>query len=153
MYFLSFSAHFDRDKGLDQGRLCLRHPELGTQNIWIAATSTRLKQYPESFHERGGILPPEYRVPGLRNWQVLTDPIPMPNTPGVNGNFYKINPHEVKTDKGGTRGDFGIHWDGRSPGSLGCIVMTKDRFDDFENTIAKLRSLKVRQLPLFVTYS
>ncbi|MCX8122516.1 MAG: hypothetical protein N3E45_17095 [Oscillatoriaceae bacterium SKW80] len=150
---MTFSAHFDRDKGLDEGRLCLRHLQLGTRKVWVAATSTSDKQFPESFHQRGGVLPPEYRVPGLRNWVVITEPIPMPNTPGVNGNFYKINPHEITTDKGGKRGDFGIHLDGRSPGSLGCIVMNAERFADFEEAIAQLRKEGVESIPLFVSYS
>ena len=153
MYFLTFSAHFDRDKGLDQGRLCLRHLHQGTINVWIAATSTRHKQFPESFHQRGGVIPPEYRVPDLKNWRVLTKPIYMPHVAGVNGNFYKINPHNVVTDKGGRRGDFGIHLDSNAPGSLGCIVMSKDRFVNFEGELAQLSNQGVEELPLFVSYS
>ncbi len=153
MYFLTYSAHFDRDKGVDAGRLCLRHLQQGTVGIWISATSHSTKQFPESFHQWGGVIPPEYRVPDLKNWQVLTKPIYMPQVKGVEGNFYKINPHNVVTDKGGKRGDFGIHRDANAPGSLGCIVMTGDRFKDFENALASLRKQGVDELPLFVSYS
>ena len=153
MYFLTYSAHFDRDKGVDQGRLCLRHLTKGTMGIWISATSYSTKQFPESFHQRGGVIPPEYRVPSLKNWQVLTKPIYLPKVKGVEGNFYKINPHNVVTDKGGQRGDFGIHRDANAPGSLGCIVMSNDRFTDFERVIASLRNEGVDELPLFQVVS
>lgn len=153
MYFLDFSMHFDRDKGLDQGRLCLRHIEKGTLEIWKATSSTTVRQYSESFHYRKGLIPPEYRVPGLKSWQVNTKPIDLSQNKGVKGNFYKINPHEVKTDKGGVRSDFGIHKDANVPGSLGCIVLTDERFRDFEKEMSQLSKQGVDSLPLFVTYS
>jgi hypothetical protein len=153
MYFLTFFMGFDRDKGLDNGRLNLRHLELGTINTWIATSSVESKQGAEDFHERGGLIPPEYRVPGLKNWTVATKPIPMPQTKGVEGNFYKIDPHNVTTDKGGARGDFGIHLDANVPGSMGCIVMTKERFNGFEKQMDLLADQGIRSIPLFVTYS
>ena len=69
-YFLTFSMGFNRDKGLDDGRLCLRHLEDGTLIVWVATSSTESKQDAEDFHEKGGLIPPEYRVPGLGNWSV-----------------------------------------------------------------------------------
>lgn len=153
MYFLNFSLHFDRDRGLDQGRLCLRHLEKGTVEIWKATSSTNVKQYPESFHDRGGLIPPEYRVPGLKSWQLHTEPIDLTHNLGVQGNFYKIDPHQVTTDKGGLRSDFGIHKDANVPGSLGCIVLTADRFKHFEKEMSQLSEQGVDSLPLFVTYS
>lgn len=151
MFFLIFSAHFDRDKGLDYGRLSL-NSEDGMIQIWMATTSTANKQAPESFHQKGGMIPPHYRC-GIPCWQVQTIPIPMPHVQGVAGNFYKIDPHLVKTDKGGERGDFGIHLDANTPGSLGCIVMNGDRFHSFEAEMKKLAGQGVKQIPLFVQYS
>lgn len=153
MYFLTFSMGFDRDNGIDNGRLCLRHLEQGTIAVWIATSSTENKQSAEDFNEKGGLIPPEYRVPGLKNWTVETSPIPMPKIKGVEGNFYKINPYEVETDKGGVRGDFGIHLDANVPGSMGCVVMSKDRFNDFEKQMALLSAKDIESIPLFVTYS
>ena len=153
MYFLNFSLHFDRDRGLDQGRLCLRHLEKGTVEIWTATSSTNVKQYRESFHKRGGLIPPEYRVPGLKSWQVHTKPIDLSHNRGVQGNFYKIDPHQITTDKGGVRSDFGIHKDANVPGSLGCIVLTADRFEQFEKEMSQLSAQGVNSFPLFVTYS
>ncbi len=156
MYFLFFSQHFDRDPGLDYGRLSLNHLDRGTIDIWVVTSSTAGKQGRESFHERGGLIPPQYRIrnpQGMRKWTVYTNPIPMPDNPGVAGNFYKIDPHIVVTDGGGERGDFGIHKDANVPGSLGCIVMSPDRFANFERRINDLRAEQVDSLPLFVQYS
>ncbi len=152
-YFLTFSMQFDREPGLDNGRLRLCNLTEGKVEIWIATSSVASRQKAEDFHQRGGLIPPEYRVPGLKFWTVSTKPIPMPNNPGVAGNFYQISPFEVITDRGGKRGDFGIHLDGNVPGSLGCIVMSKDRFVVFEEMMKRLLSEKVNTLPLFVTYS
>ena len=125
----------------------------GTINIWVACSSHRTLQGRESFHRRGGYLPPQYRVPGLPCWTVNLDPIDLSNHKGVRGNFYILSPTEVKTDRGGVRSDFGIHKDANAPGSLGCIVMDSDRFADFEDKMASLREQSIHQLSLFVFYS
>lgn len=153
-YFLLFTQHFDRDRGQDYGRLSLNHLSEGTIKIWRATSSVASKQYPENFHERGGMIPPCYRTKNVSRYEVKTSPIPLPHVKGVEGSFYKIDPHFVITDKGGQRGDFGIHLDANLPGSLGCVVMNKDRFENFENEMTKLRTLKsVETVPLFVQYS
>ncbi len=153
MFFLLFTQHFDRDKGLDYGRLSLNHLDKGTLTIWLATSSTKNKQYSESFHSRGALIPPQYRCHNLPNYTVQTKPIPLPHVPGVEGNFYKINPDFVTTDRGGQRGDFGIHLDANHPGSLGCIVMSEDRFNQFESEMDKLRDSNIDSVPLFVQYS
>ncbi len=152
-FFLIFNSHFDRDKGLDQGRLSLVSLYAGTLNIWLAASSYSTKQYPESFHELGGYLPPEYRVPGLSNWSVDTRPVDLTSVKGVAGNFYRILPFEVTTDKSGKRSDFGIHLDANVPGSMGCIVMSKNRFAHFETAMTTLRNNNIFKIPLYVRYS
>lgn len=152
-FFLIFSAHFDRDKGLDFGRLSLNDTNKGTKNIWIAASSTKTRQKAYSIHERGGFLPPQYRCHNLPNYFVDLKPIKLKHIPGVRGNFYKILPFAIRTDKGGRRSDFGIHWDADYPGSMGCIVMSKDRFRIFEEEVETLKTLNILSIPLFVQYS
>lgn len=121
--------------------------------IWVATSSTADKQGPEDFNLKGGLIPPQYRC-GIPHWTVQTKPIPMPAVKGVEGNFYKIDPHTVKAQPSGTvRGDFGIHLDGNAPGSLGCIVMSKERFKDFEDKMKELAKEGVTTIPLFVQYS
>lgn len=153
MYFLVFSMQFDRDKGLDSGRLTLNHLKEGHKAIWVATSSTADKQGAEDFNLKGGLIPPQYRC-GIPCWQVHTVPIPMPSVKGVEGNFYKIDPHVVKAQPSGTeRGDFGIHLDANVPGSAGCIVMNKERFNDFESQMKKLAGQGIKSIPLFVQYS
>ncbi|MEM8779996.1 MAG: hypothetical protein AAGF26_14215 [Cyanobacteria bacterium P01_G01_bin.49] len=152
-YFLVFTSHFDRDRGLDQGRLILEHIDRGHQNIWKATSSHRRGQGKESFHNWGGMLPPAYRCPLVTQLRVNTTPINLAHVRGVDGNFYKISPYEMKTDKGGKRSDFGIHLDKNADGSLGCIVMSQKNFSDFQNTLTRLRSEGVSELPLVVGYS
>lgn len=125
-YFLLFSSHFDRDAGLDMGRLSLNSLIRGTLKIWLASSSVSTKQGSESFHVSGGYIPPQYRVPGLAKWMVNLLPIPLDHIKGIDGNFYRIDPYEVTTDRGGKRSDFGIHKDANVPGSMGCIVMSSD---------------------------
>jgi hypothetical protein len=154
-YFLTFSQHFDRDKGLDLGRLVLRSIDEGkgkTHNVWIATSSTYNKQSSEDFNLKGGLIPPEYRC-NIPCWNVTIKPIPMPNVVGVDGNFYQILPFTVTTDAGTVRGDFGIHLDSNAPGSLGCIVLDARRFKDFEQKMLELFNLGITQIPLFITYS
>ncbi len=153
-YFLIFNSHFDRDSGVDIGRLSLNSLSKGTIDILKASSSYSTKQYPESFHDWGGYLPPEYRVPGLPNWLVDITPIDLSHVKGVGGNFYRIHPFEVRTDKQGKRSDFGIHLDANAPGSLGCIVLSADRFSKFESWMRNMGNLREnKQINLYVRYS
>ena len=155
-YFLDFAMSLDTDNRLEAGRLVLRSiSEQGgrTHTVWIATSSVANKQKPEDFHQKGGPIPPEYRVPAIRSWEVDTAPLYMPKTKGVEGNFYKITPFNVTTNEGGNRGDFGIHKDANVPGSAGCIVMTPgERWDTFEKEMKRLFGLGYSRIPLFVTY-
>ncbi len=65
---------------------------------------------------------PTNNVIGVDCYIVSTTPIYMPGVRGVEGNFYKINPHMV-TVNGVQRGDFGVHFDANAPGSSGCVVL------------------------------
>lgn len=157
-YFLVFCLPYDRVYGLDQGILSLNHmgQTLTTRKTWEATSSIASKQNPEDFHQKGGLLPPHCRIPqlsdgtgGFKPWMLQTKPIPMPHVKGVEGNFYKINPHIVQTDKGKERGDFGIHLDANMPGSLGCIVMDKANFKDFEHRMSWVAK-RCAEIPLLV---
>ena len=151
--FLLFTQHFDRDQGQDYGRLSINNFSEGTTHIWKATSSYATKQHPESFHERGGLLPPQYRVKHLTKYTVRTEPLNLAHHKGVAGNFYQIFPFSVQTDKGAQRSDFGIHKDANVEGSLGCIVMSAERFQQFEQAITNLRNVGVVEIPLFVQYS
>lgn len=152
-FWLQFSMHFDRDPGLDYGRLTLNSSRDATLLVLTSTSSFNGKQYPESFHERKALIPPNYRLTNANKYQVDLNPVYLPNHAGIQGNFYKITPFEVRTDKGGVRSDLGIHADPNTPGSHGCIVMSVDRFAEFEKWAKKLKSWGVEKVDLFVTIS
>jgi hypothetical protein len=154
-YFLDFAMGLDTDGRLEEGRLVLRSISAQggrTHQIWVSTSSIASRQKPEDFHQKGGPIPPEYRVPNLRAWEVETRPINLSHVKGIEGNFYKVLPFMIRTDSGAERGDFGIHRDANVPGSLGCIVMSAERFKSFEAEMAKLKGLAIDKIPLFVTY-
>jgi len=156
LHFLTFSIHSDRDNGLDNGRLCLRSvgdtdAECRTLNVWVATSSLANKQTAEQAHELYGMIPPDYRLNPNRAYQVGLNPYDSRNVKGVEGSFYPIFPVEVLTDKGGRRSAFGIHRDANTPGSLGCVVMSGERFVTFEASMKALVAQGITRLPLFVT--
>ena len=152
-YFFLFSSHFNRDRGIDVGRLSLNHIEKGTIRIWKAWSSHEKGQEIEGFHARNAYLPPQYRLKNTAKYIVDAYPINLSSVKGVRSNFYRILPYQVVTDKGYIRGDFGIHLDADAPGSHGCIVLDKKRFRELERELANLMSKKIRNIPLFVQYS
>lgn len=153
MFFLLFTMHFDRNKGIDYGRLSLNHIQNGCRTIWIATSSTANRQEAEGYHQRYGMIPPCYRTRNANPYRVATKPYYL-GTRGIEGNFYLISPVTVYTDKGGQRSEFGIHRDANVVGSAGCIVMSDDRFKSFELEMKSMReTYNLNQLPLFVQYS
>ena len=77
----------------------------------------------------------------------------MPEVRGVEGNFYQIDPHEVKIN-GTLRGDFGVHFDANVPGSSGCVVIrTSVGWQAFEKDMKALLTSGVNEIPLVVSYS
>lgn len=152
-YFLLFSSHFNRDAGIDNGRLSLNHLSKGVIGIWVAISSHSRGQNKEGFHARNSYIPPCYRLHGCNRYTVDINPLKMPDNSGVRGNFYRILPFEVTTDKGQKRGDFGIHKDAGAKGSHGCIVLDATRFQLFEKRILQINTGNNNYIPLFVQYS
>ena len=77
----------------------------------------------------------------------------MPNIAGVSGNFYPIDPFEIDTD-GATRGDFGIHFDANTPGSLGCVCATTEKgWAATQRELKGISGLGIRAIDLIVEYA
>ena len=156
--FLIFWMSYDKKPGLDSGFLSLCSLDANgdgkTMKIWTATSAVSSKQDSESMHKIGGLLPAEYQIAGNQKaWSVLTAPISMPKTKGVEGNFYQLFPTRVMTTKGGERSNFGVHRDANVPGSMGCIVMSDAEFAKFEAEMKALREThKISKLSLFVRY-
>ena len=151
-HYLVFSMHWNRDTGLDWGRLSLNCLEKGNLAIWVATSSTSHRQKYDWQFKRNGCLPANNNTL-TRKYHILTMPEDSRHVRGVEGSFYRIYPNEIRTTAGTTRTACGIHKDANLPGSLGCIVMSPNRFISFENAMANLKGIGVTKLPLQVQYS
>lgn len=87
---------------------------------------------------------------GMISYFVKTQPIYLPNTKGVNGNFYPIFPFSVTVGKH-RRSDLGIHRDTNVPGSAGCLVITlEDHWQQFQLQMQTLADNNIVSVPLIV---
>lgn len=100
---------------------------------------------------RGKGRAPSCKQANISNYSVATKPLSMPNTKGVNGNFYAITPFMVEVN-GSPRGDLGIHRETNVPGSAGCLVITiPDHWAKFELAMKSLLDAKILSIPLFIS--
>jgi hypothetical protein len=153
-YILILSGHYDRDPGLDKYLLALIHQDKGHINQWTVTSSHVNGQKSGDQYKTGGLLPSVHHCQKLAKYEVDTQPLDLTHQAGVRGNFFRILPFEVLTNKGTKRGDFGIHLDANAPGSLGCIVMDWHNFKDFQEVVTRLRYVdKIQRIPLYPYYS
>ncbi|MDJ0660552.1 MAG: hypothetical protein QNJ42_13850 [Crocosphaera sp.] len=97
-----------------------------------------------------GPIPSNHRI-RIERFLVQVNPLILSN-PGIDGKFYKINPHLVKVD-GVTRGDFGIHADRNVPGTAGCIGIESERdWEDFKAIMDDYHDAGLTSIPLLVSY-
>ena len=144
--------HLEPSSALLSGRLILL--EDGRYKDTFLATSGLPEMQGKNDQDNPGLGPlPSCLEIGGKSYTTETMPINMPSVRGVEGNFYKINPHTVSI-WGTTRGDFGIHRDANVPGSSGCIVLTSaNGWAAFQKTMSAIAKSGVRQVPLAVSYS
>jgi hypothetical protein len=153
-YTLILSGHYDREPGLDKYILALIDDKKGHINQWSCTSSHINGQKSGDQHRMGGLIPPTYHCKGITQYEVDLAPLDLKHKVGVEGSFYKITPFEVLTLQGTKRGDFGIHLDANTPGSLGCIVMDWHNYKDFEHQMTHLRLVEqLRKIPLHCFYS
>lgn len=151
-YYLVYSGHWDRDKGLDWGRLTLNCLERGNLDIWVTTSSAGNRQTYDWQFKRNGCLPANNNTT-TRKYHILTTPEDSRHVKGVEGSFYRIYPNTIVTTRNTVRSCCGIHKDANLPGSLGCLVMTPERFVNFEKAITRLRNEGLKRIPLQVQYS
>jgi len=152
-YSLFFSGSYDNEKGLDKFLLALTHPDEGQLYEWQATSSHVNGQKRGDQFKRGGLLPQAHNCVDLDKWEVDTTPIDLTHHAGVRGNFYRLLPFEVMTLAGTKRSDLGIHYDASAPGSLGCIVMNRHNWVEFDRVISNLRQREgIKRIPLFPLY-
>lgn len=139
---------------LIEGRLLLIDCEKRTiKNTYIATSGLPNNQRYDCLPLRGfGPIPPINSV-GIDSYTVATSALDMPNVRGVEGAFYKIDPHEV-TVANMLRSDFGIHYDANVPGSSGCVVLrTTQGWQGFKKDMQSLAASGIKEVPLLVSYS
>lgn len=151
-YYLVYSAHWDRDRGLDYGRLSLNHLDRGNQFVWIATSSISSRQSYNKQFEKYGCIPANNNTVD-KKYHILTTPEDSRHVKGVEGSFYRVYPNQIRTVRNTIRTAIGIHKDANLPGSLGCIVMCATRFASFEKQMSLLKSRGVSKIPLQVQYS
>jgi hypothetical protein len=105
-----------------EGILKLLNADRTVANEYRGSSSRPWHQYWASWRKTGGVLPPSepYTVDLLPSQS---------NLDGIRGDFYAINPYEVKTI-GDTRAAFGLHNDANRDsalGSMGCLVPLTER--------------------------
>lgn len=136
-------------RNLEHGRIILVN---GNSNIAFATTSGLPGyQYKEASKIKGRGRAPTCKQANIKSYLVATNPLAMPNTKGINGNFYAITPFIVSVN-GSPRGDLGIHRDANVPGSAGCLVITiPDHWIKFEAAMKVLADAKILSVPLFIS--
>ena len=154
MKILLYHQHLMPSANLIEGRLLLLDSEsTSIANTYIATSGLPNNQQFDCLSGPGKGPIPANNVIGVDCYKVFTTPIYMPSVKGVEGNFYKINPHMV-TVNNVQRGDFGIHFDANVPGSSGCVVLrTSVGWQAFEKDMKNLYSDGVKEIPLLVSYS
>jgi hypothetical protein len=137
--FLIFSMPLDNTPALNRGRLVLIDYEKGQIARWVATSG--LGQYQKIggwSKQGGGVCPAAYQCnPTFANHWVQVAPIDLSNVRGVEGDAFPITPFSVTTKDGVERSDLLIHRDANVPGSMGCIVLPDDEFEDFCKVFAK----------------
>jgi hypothetical protein len=152
MHSLLFHMKLEPTHELVSGRLILL--EDGKYIDTYLATSGVREMQGKNDQDNSGLGPlPSCLELGGKSYTVATAPLNMPAVKGVEGNFYKINPHLVSI-WGRQRGDFGIHRDANLPGSAGCIVLTSQKgWDAFQQRMSAIAKSGSKELPLVVSYS
>lgn len=151
--FLVFSMPLDNTPELNRGRLVLWDWEKGQVGRWVATCG--LGQYQKIggwSKQGGGVIPAPYQCnPSFANYWVQVAPIDLSHVRGVEGDGYPITPFAVRTKDGVERSDLLIHRDANVPGSMGCIVMSDEEFEDFCKAFAR-ELIGFEKIKLFVQY-
>jgi hypothetical protein len=152
-FFFVFSMQLNNTPELNWGRLVLYSLEDGHIGRWVATSGLGTHQKIGGWSkQRGGCIPAPYQCnPTFANYWVQVAPIDLSHIKGVEGDAYPITPFAVRTKEGVERSDLLIHRDANVPGSLGCIVMSDEEFDDFCKTIAR-ELIGIEQIKLFIQY-
>jgi hypothetical protein len=151
LYFATYNQQYDRDTGLDFGRFSYNWIDNegngATDLITVATMSTAGKQAANDFNRKGGMMPPQYRLPGWlgeRTWQL---DLREQNNSNLGGRCLQILPVYVTAESGVSRGEFFVHRNLNGVGSLGCTVTTAERLEQILAYAKKLVDQGVDKIP------
>ncbi len=144
----------DSRRELIEGRLLLIDAHLGIiADTFIATSGLPGYQSVDQQNLKGKGSIPTPAQANIPRYRVSTNAISMRLIKGVEGDFFKIDPHSVKI-QGVDRGDFGIHRDANAPGSAGCIVIRNlPAWEVFRQWMQRLAAHGLGEVPLLVSYS
>lgn len=133
---------------LEPGKLKLVN---GNEGLAFSATSGLAGfQNLGASNQRGKGRIPSCLQAKIISYKVSINPVWLPDTKGVNGNFYPISPFVVQVGQQ-QRSDLGIHADRNIPGSAGCIVITiEDHWKQFQVQMESLRKQDIISIDLLV---
>lgn len=136
---LFFAMQLDNSPQLNRGRIFLIDDDRGIVGRWVATSGVGSFQDMGDWSKQGGgVIPPLYEVKDAPSfYKVSTKPVDLRHVKGVEANGYAISPFEVVTKQGVKRSDLLIHKDANAPGSLGCIVLPLQEFEDFEKVFTR----------------
>lgn len=151
--FLVFSMQLDNTPALNQGRLVLYDWDKGQIGRWVATSGLGVYQRIGGWSkQRGGVIPAAYHCnPTFANHWVQVAPLDLSHVKGVEGEAYPITPFAVTTKEGVKRSDMLIHRDANAPGSLGCIVLPDDEYEDFQKVFG-CECVGHQQVKLWIQY-
>jgi hypothetical protein len=151
--FLVFSMPLDNTPQLNRGRLVLYDWDEGVIGRWVATTGLGMWQKIGGWSRQGGgVIPATYQCnPTFANYWVQVAPLDLSHVKGVEGDAYPITPFAVTTKDGIKRSDLLIHKDANVPGSMGCIVLSGDEFEDFCK-VFNLNLIGHEKIKLFIQY-
>ena len=150
MSWLRFRMNLKQSEQLLMGRLSVMDGENEVKSF-LATSGLSGWQKPscQSVRRRGPI--PACKTVNISNYSVRTTPFDERGVPGIEGNFYYIEPDPVIVPP--ARGEFGIHFDANVPGSAGCVVLrNRDEWEDFQDFMASYKRQGFPTISLVVEY-
>ena len=150
---LLFHNHLYESDDLIEGRLLILDTDKNKiYDQYIVTSGYPDFQAADDEAKTGGPIP-EASLVGLDHFSVSTTPNYEPGEEGIRGNFYPVLPETVNI-AGTERGEWGVHLDADSPGTLGCLGFKNPTpWEAFQKLMENLKEAGIKEIPLLVSYS
>lgn len=151
MSWLRFRMNLRDSSDLITGKLSIMDEDKEVRSfVATSGLPSWQRQSCQSARGKGPI--PACKTINISNYSASTSPFDERGVPGIEGNFYYIEPDRVVVPP--PRGEFGIHFDARVPGSAGCIVLcNENEWKDFQDFMASYKRQGFSTISLIVEYN